>query len=274
VLELLAKTEIVAGMKLPIEELLESYTGSTDERPVIYLSIIGLLQAQMREEAKKGWEFSFLPPFPKYLSAQAEGSEAMVTTPTLHPFPSLNIVSPVNAGPKPLFPEAYFSLYADQEVETVPQTINIAASLLRDTIVDTVNILDFNRDAVAGYLVNLDCYWHPETFVKRGMPYDKIRVGEVEGGKSTWKPEDMVIDAIFSQIFTLPSPERKLVYYHSVITETCRKAPAAIAPSLGRAIRFLFRNLDVMDLELVSRFLDWFAHHLSNFDYRWKWQEW
>ncbi|KAF2490515.1 nuclear cap-binding complex, subunit NCBP1/CBP80 [Lophium mytilinum] len=273
-LEILKKTEIVASMKLPIEDLLESYTGSTDEKPVHYLSLIRLLQGQMRNEEARGWAFAILPPFPKYISQQVDGQDAMVTAPALHPFPSLDIASPVNAGPNPLFPEAYFSLYADQEVETVPKTDDIAASLIRDTIVDTINILDFNRDAVATLLVNLDCYWHSETFIKRGMPFEKIRLGEIEGSKSTWKPEDMVLDGIFSQVFTLPNPERKIVYYHSVITETCKKAPGAVAPSLGRAIRFLFRNLDVMDLELVSRFLDWFAHHLSNFDYRWKWQEW
>ena len=93
-------------------------------------------------------------------------------------------------------------------------------------------------------------------------------------GKPTWKPEDVVIDAVFSQIFQLPTPEHRLVYYHSIITEICKISPAAIAPSLGRAIRFLFRSVDAMDMELGYRFMDWFAHHLSNFEFRWKWTEW
>jgi nuclear cap-binding protein subunit 1 len=29
-----------------------------------------------------------------------------------------------------------------------------------------------------------------------------------------------------------------------------------------------------MDLELSYRFLDWFTHHLSNFEFRWRWTEW
>jgi len=82
------------------------------------------------------------------------------------------------------------------------------------------------------------------------------------------------VDAVFSQLFQLPTPEHKLVYYHSVLTESCKIAPAAIAPSLGRAIRYLYRSVDQMDLELSYRFMDWFSHHLSNFGFTWKWTEW
>ena len=89
-----------------------------------------------------------------------------------------------------------------------------------------------------------------------------------------WKPEDVIVDACFALLFTLPSPEHKLVYYHSVLTEACKLAPGAVAPSLGRAIRYLYRNVDRMDLELAHRFLDWFSHHLSNFGFTWKWGEW
>jgi nuclear cap-binding protein subunit 1 len=144
--------------------------------------------------------------------------------------------------------------------------------LIRDAIVDTIDQLHFNRFAAAKYLIELDCYWQVETFVKRGTSYDKLQ--SIEEEKSTWKTEDIIVDAIFSQLFKLPNPEHKLVYYHSLISECCKAAPAAIAPSLGRAIRFLFKNMDVMDLELVHRFLDWFTHHLSNFEFRWKWTEW
>lgn len=156
--------------------------------------------------------------------------------------------------------------------QTVPPTASLAASLFRDALADTINVLDFNRGAAAKILIDIDCYWAPNSFVKRATPFDRLK--EVADGQSLWKPEDMAVDAIFSQMLVLPAPEHKLVYYHSMITETCKIAPAAIAPSLGRAIRFLYRNSDVMDIELVYRFLDWFAHHLSNFDFRWKWSEW
>ena len=115
-------------------------------------------------------------------------------------------------------------------------------------------------------------FFTQDTFVKRGTPFDKLR--DIQPGSSAWKTEDVIIDATFSQIFALPTPEHRLVYYHSIITESCKISPGAIAPSLGRAIRFVFRGLESMDAELSYRYMDWLAHHLSNFEFRWKWAEW
>lgn len=169
---------------------------------------------------------------------------------------------------------------------------DLASSLIRDSIVDTVNLYHVNRMVAAKYLLDLDHYWAPGTFAKRATPLNKLK--DVPEGSSTWKTEDLAIDAMFSQIMLLPAPEHKLVYYHSVltallqlqvpdhqlryyhqsVTDGSKAAASAVAPSLGRAIRFLFKHVDVLDLELQYRFLDWFAHHLSNFEFRWKWNEW
>ena len=157
-------------------------------------------------------------------------------------------------------------------METVPPPTDIAASILRDSLIDTITILDYNRNIAAKYLIDVDCYFAPNTFIKRATPFDKLK--DIAGDLSTWKPEDVAVDAVFSQLFQLPTPEHKLVYYHSVLTESCKIAPAAIAPSLGRAIRFLYRNIEHMDVDFGQRFLDWFAHHLSNFGFTWKWTEW
>ena len=149
---------------------------------------------------------------------------------------------------------------------------------MRDALVDTINILDFNRLATARFLADVDCYFASGTFVKRATPFDKLKdfadTGSGSGSSSTWKPEDVAVDAVFSQMFQLPAPPHKLVYYHSVLTEFCRIAPAAVAPSLGRAIRFAYRAIGDLDRELAHRFLDWFSHHLSNFGFTWKWTEW
>jgi nuclear cap-binding protein subunit 1 len=279
--ELLDKTEIIAMVQHPLEDLADPYPIDNADRPFGYLSALELLQKQLVAEAKNGWKLSCIPRLYKRPEKSTDGSadqemgDAADTggqSRPKHPFPALNIPSPVNPGSKPVFPETYFSIYADQEIESVPRTSDIAASLIRDAIVDTINVMDFNRIAAAKYLIEIDLFFAPDTFLKRATPFDRIR--EAAGDTSCWKPEDMIVDALFSQMLLLPSAEHKLVYYNSVITEACKVAPAAIAPTLGRAIRFLFRHIDSMDLELSYRFLDWFAHHLSNFDFRWKWTEW
>ncbi|KAK7613028.1 cap binding protein [Phyllosticta citricarpa] len=269
-LDMLEKTEIVASAPHALEPLVDPYPGDSEDKPFGFQSVIGHLQKQLQKEASRGWKLACIPRV--YTKREKEANADEENTVTKHSFPAIAVPSPVNPGPRPLFPETYFSLYADQDVETVPRTSDIASSLLRDALVDTINILDFNRNACAKFLLEIDCYWAPDTFVKRATPFDKIK--DIPEDQPTWKPEDIAVDAVFSQILSLPSAEHKLVYYHSLITESCKLAPAAVAPSLGRAIRFLFRHLDAMDMEVSYRYMDWFAHHLSNFEFRWKWIEW
>ncbi|EPE34108.1 ARM repeat-containing protein [Glarea lozoyensis ATCC 20868] len=262
--------DIIASEPHVLQALVDPYPGNGNEEATAPNGVLSLLQKQLQGEAANGWELSCLPrPWKVLLETEQENPLASTTK---HPLPAIVIPEAVTAGPRPLFPELYFSVYAHQDVETVPPMTDIASCLLRDALVDTINILDFNRNATARFLIDIDCYFSPDTFVKRATPFDRLR--DVEGDKSTWKPEDVAVDAVFSQLFQLPSPEHKLVYYHSILTESCKLAPAAIAPSLGRAIRFLYRNVDSMDLELSYRFMDWFAHHLSNFGFTWKWTEW
>lgn len=277
---LLEKTDIVASAAHPVEALVDPYPGTAEgaERPMVCASVISLLQRQLQEEAATGWALALLPRIfdPSLKSKIPNGDETNGNTNgdsnTKLTFPSIIVPSPINPGSKTLFPELFFSLFADQEIESVPPTSNIASTLLRDATVDTINLLDFNRIATAKVLNELDNFFAPNIFVKRSTTFDKLR--DIPAGSTTWKPEDVTIDAVFSQIFALPAPEHRLVYYHSLITESCKISPGAIAPTLGRAIRFLFRGLDAMDAELGYRYMDWFAHHLSNFEFRWKWTEW
>jgi nuclear cap-binding protein subunit 1 len=269
---LLEQTGIIASEPHPLQDLIDPYVvDKNDQTQTNSESFIGLLQKQLQAEADKDWELACLPrPWDLPLE-EIEARERLESAPK-HELPTIVVPEKVVAGPRPLFPEVYLSVYASQDIESVPPVTNIAASLVRDGLLDTINILDFNRNVSARYLIDLDCYFADGTFVKRATPFDRLR--DVEEGRSTWKPEDVAVDTVFSQLFQLPVPEHKLVYYHSVLTEACKIAPAAIAPSLGRAIRYLYRSSTRFDLELSQRFLDWFAHHLSNFGFTWKWTEW
>ncbi|KAE8410601.1 MIF4G like-domain-containing protein [Aspergillus pseudocaelatus] len=267
---LLEKTDIIASTPHALVDLVNPFSLEHDTSSAAQ-SVISLLQSQLQQEASRNWELSCLPR-PWKGGRDNEEEQKPLDSGAKHAFPQITVPDPVRNGSGAIFPEVYMSVYSNQEVETVPPTSDIASSLLRDALVDTINILDFNRIATAKYLIDIDCYFAPHTFVKRATPFDRLR--DISGDRPTWKPEDVAVDAVFSQLFQLPSPQHKLVYYHSVLTECCKIAPAAIAPSLGRAIRFLYRSLETIDLDLSHRFLDWFAHHLSNFGFTWKWSEW
>lgn len=268
---LLEKTDIIASTPHALVELVNTF--STEENSAAAgPSVISLMQGQLQAEAGRGWKLSCLPrPWKGVQEIESEEQKPWEVV-AKFPFPEISVPNPVPNGARPLFPEVFLSVYANQEVDTVPPLSDISSSLLRDALVDTINLLDFNRVATAKYLIDVDCYFTPGTFVKRATTFDRMR--DLAGEEQAWKPEDVAVDAVFSQLYQLPASEHKLVYYHSVLTECCKIAPAAIAPSLGRAIRFLYNNLETMDLELSARFLDWFAHHLSNFGFTWKWSEW
>lgn len=267
--ELMEKTDIIASEPHALQALVDPF--HTEGKPAESPSLCMLLQKQLQAEASKDWQLSCLPR-PWVMPLEDIELQEKLSNPTKHALPTVTIPARVIAGSRPLFPEVYFSVYAEQEVESVPGPTHVASSLIRDGLADTINILNFNRNVTARYLMDLDCYFADGTFVKRATPFDDLR--NFPAGRSTWKPEDIAVDTVFSQLFQLPTPECKLVYYHSVLTEACKLAPAAIAPSLGRAIRFLYRNNPRMDLELSYRSLDWFSHHLSNFGFTWKWAEW
>ncbi|KAI1776030.1 MIF4G like-domain-containing protein [Hypoxylon cercidicola] len=270
--ELMDKTDVIASEPHALQALIDPYHAEEGiESPTANMSLIGLLQKQLQTEAMNDWELACLPR-PWQMPPEEIEQQDKLDNAQKHTLPSILIPTTVVTGPRPLFPEIYFSVYVDQEIESVPPVSSIASSLIRDGLLDTINILDFNRGATARFLIDVDCYFSPGTFVKRATPFDRLR--DVEGDRSTWKPEDVAVDAVFSQLFALPTPEHKLVYYHSVLTEACKIAPAAVAPSLGRAIRYSYQNTHRLDLELCYRFLDWFTHHLSNFGFMWKWTEW
>ncbi|KAK0383376.1 hypothetical protein NLU13_9289 [Sarocladium strictum] len=270
--ELMEKTDIIASEPHALQALVDPYhPEGSNKSPAAENNLCMLLQKQLQKEAGQDWELSCLPR-PWDMPLEDIEAQEKLSSATKHALPAVSIPATVIAGPRPLFPEIWFSVYADQEVDSVPPPTSITASLIRDGLVDTINILDFNRNVAARYLMDLDCYFAEGTFLKRATPFDEVR--NQPEGRFAWKPEDVAVDTVFSELFRLPNPERKLVYYHSVLTEACKLAPAAIAPSLGRAIRFLYRNGPRMDLELSYRFLDWFSHHLSNFGFTWKWAEW
>jgi len=52
------------------------------------------------------------------------------------------------------------------------------------------------------------------------------------------------------------------------------KQMVVVAKQFVEAVRTLFGRLEEMDIEQSERFAEWFAWHLSNFEFLWSWDQW
>lgn len=228
--------------------------------PQLTKDSLSKLYSQCASQVRSGWQVSYLPSFADLV--EAEGAKDAFTM-----MPIEFAILPQEESS--IHVKAYTEIFIDQPVRSTPSTSELAASLLRDLVVDILDLLVTNRKDAARFLIDLESYLAPGIFVLRGTPLDKI-----PSDGPSWKAEDLVVEGIFSELFALPQPRHKPVYYHSVLTELCKLVPQAVAPTFGRVIRSIFSSLEHMPAELAYRSWDWFAHHLSNFGFNWKWQEW
>jgi nuclear cap-binding protein subunit 1 len=95
-----------------------------------------------------------------------------------------------------------------------------------------------------------------------------------QSARPKYKLEDLLVDGIFAQLFRLPWPREREVCYTALLTEVTKLAPQDVAPTLGRAIRWIYDRIDGIVGEVSMRFSTWFAAHLSNFGFTYKWEEW
>jgi len=113
--ELLGKTEIIALAPSTVEETFGPYVPVGGQEAPQTQSVVALLQRQLQAESDAGWPLVFIPRLfkPKSDLMDIEGAAST----SKHAFPSITLPADMNAGAKVPFPEVYFSLYADQDVE-------------------------------------------------------------------------------------------------------------------------------------------------------------
>ena len=127
-----------------------------------------------------------------------------------------------------------------------------------DTILDTIYLLSHNHIECSQLLLSLPKY-HADTL---------------------YNFHQSIVENLIRELIKLPASQEKSVYYATLLFDLCKNAPDKVPSALGRSIRVLFSRMDDndrgggMDIECVRRFAEWFAHHLSNFNFTWKWIDW
>jgi nuclear cap-binding protein subunit 1 len=130
--DILDKTEIVASEAAnhPLAMLVDPYPSNGEDKPFGYQSIVEMLQKQLREEASRGWELKCIPRI--YVSAKkSEGENGVTKEAAKHALPAFTVPVPVDITKKPLFPETFFTMFADQDIQVrcpVKSNIFVAAA--------------------------------------------------------------------------------------------------------------------------------------------------
>ncbi|SNX87969.1 related to 80 kDa nuclear cap binding protein [Melanopsichium pennsylvanicum] len=162
---------------------------------------------------------------------------------------------------------------------TVPKAASPASVVLRAILADMIDLYEVNRKEAAKLILDLPNWLRRGTFTSK-VSSEAGLFGEVHEGEvleeTGYSLDDLLVETILSTALLLPTASRNPLYYTSLLREIVSLTPSTVAPSLGRTIRTFYNALSTpsMDVESVRRFADWFAIHLSNFNFGWAWKEW
>ena len=143
----------------------------------------------------------------------------------------------------------------------MPSVNHLSRFILDDAIIDTIHIFNLNHTECSRLLLNVANYYNQDYLESEGyIVYESV------------------VEAIFSQVVTLPHTLERSVYYTTLLMDLCRESLDKIPGILGRCLRTLYARIDLgrggMDIQVINRISELFSHHLSNFGFSWRWSDW
>lgn len=167
---------------------------------------------------------------------------------------------------------------------TVPKAGSPASVVLRAILSDMIDLYEVNRKEAAKLILDLPNWLRRGTFGGKvsteaglfGETHEQQEDPQILE-ESNFSLDDLLVETILSTALLLPSAPRNPLYYTALLREIVTLTPGTVAPSLGKTIRTFYNALGnpaSVDVETVNRFADWFAIHLSNFNFGWAWKEW
>jgi nuclear cap-binding protein subunit 1 len=139
----------------------------------------------------------------------------------------------------------------------------VSRFVLDDIYTDTLRIFSLNHTECTSLLLQSEKFFNQDCITKNGYAIF-----------------ESFVECIFAELFRLPKPIDKAPYYNTLIIDLCKESLDKIPSIFGRSVKVIFSRLNGsddasgMDVEGIKRFADFFAVHLSNFGFAWKWQDW
>ncbi|KIJ26031.1 hypothetical protein M422DRAFT_272943 [Sphaerobolus stellatus SS14] len=157
--------------------------------------------------------------------------------------------------------------------EITPDLTTPNGYVMRSLLNDVIDIFEVNRKECARLLLEMPRWFASGVF--KPKPGTEIDPADEPKFEKAWQLESTIIETILSGMLIVPTPEHKPLYYFALITELCKLSPPTVGPAVGKSIRRLHSYLtDGLDVEMAQRFSEWFAVHMSNFNFQWVWKEW